>query len=120
MNLQISDNVSPMTVDAYLAALSPGRRARVAALRSLMHQVAPSIVERIEWKMPVFAIGDRWVAVASQKSHVSVYFGNAGDVAAVLVSDPMLQGGKACVNIPDRAQLPLLALEPAIRNVLIG
>jgi uncharacterized protein YdhG (YjbR/CyaY superfamily) len=109
-----------MTVDAYLATLSPERQARVAAVRDLVHRVAPGVVERIDWKMPVFAIGDRWVAVASQKSYISVYLGTSGDVASVLASDPLLKGGKACVNIPDRADLPLAALEPAIRDVLTG
>lgn len=107
-----------MDVDSYVAALSPDRRVRVTAVRALVHRIAPGVTERIEWKMPVFAIGDRWVAVASQKSYVSVYLGTDGDVAAVLASDPLLKGGKACVNIPDRADLPLLALEPAIREAL--
>ena len=107
-----------MTVDAYLDALPPGRRARVAAIRDLVHRIAPGVTERIEWKMPVFGLGERWVAVASQKSYVSVYLGTSGDVAAVLASDPLLKGGKACVNIPDRAELPLLPLAAAIGAAL--
>ena len=102
-------------VDAYIAALEPLRRARLAAL---IHDLAPDVVERIEWRMPVFGMADRWVAVASQKSCVSVYLGSQAEAAAVVASDPQLTGGKACVNIPDRAALPLLALQPAIRATL--
>jgi hypothetical protein len=109
-----------MSVDAYLDGLPLQRRERVAAVRALVHTIAPDVVERIEWKMPVFSRGDRWVAVASQKSYVSVYLGTTGNAATVIATDPQLKGGKACVNIPDRAELPLAALEPAIRDILFG
>lgn len=107
-----------MSVDEYVAALSPDRQEKVALLRALIREIAPDVVERIEWKMPVFARGSRWVAVASQKSYVSVYLGTEAIAAAVIASDPKLKGGKTCVNIPDRAELPLAALGPAIRDAL--
>ena len=105
-------------VDAYIAALEPLRRERLTALRKFIHALAPDVTERIEWRMPVFGIGDRWVAVASQKAYVSVYLGCEVVAAAVVASAPQLKGGKACVNIPDRAALPLMALQPAIRTAL--
>ena len=108
-----------MSVDAYLDGLSPLRRERVAALRSLVHQIAPDVVERIEWKMPVFGRGDRWVAVASQKSYISVYLRCEAGAATVIASAPGLKGGKGCVNITDRVAMPLAALEQAIRESLL-
>lgn len=84
----------------------------------LIRETAPDVVERIEWKMPVFALGERWVAVASQKSYVSVYLNCQALAATVVASAPALKGGKACVNIPDRAELPIEALGVAIRNAL--
>lgn len=107
-----------MSVDDYIAALAPLRQARVAQLRALVHDIASDVVERIDWKMPVFARGERWVAVASQKNYISVYLGTNEVVADVVASDPKLKGGKICVNIPDRAELPLTALGPAIRDAL--
>lgn len=104
-----------MSVDAYLEGLPPLRQARIAELRALIHRVVPDVVERIEWKMPVFGLGDRWIAVASQKSYISVYLRSQEGAAAVLATDAKLKGGKGCVNIPDRAELPLAALETAIR-----
>jgi hypothetical protein len=106
-------------VDAYIAALEPLRRERLTTLRALIHEVAPDISERIEWRMPVFGRGDRWVAVASQKSYVSVYLRCQPGAAAVVATDSKLKGGKGCVNIPDRAALPLVALGSAIRGVLL-
>ena len=107
-------------VDAYIAALPPLRQARLKAVRELVHRVAPGVSERIEWKMPVFSIGDRWVAAASQKSWVSVYLGCEARAAAVIATDPALKGGKACVNITDRAALPEDALALAVAQVFAG
>ncbi len=105
-------------VDAYIAKLEPLRRERMLALRAFIHGEASDVVERIEWKMPVFGRGDRWVAVASQKSYISVYLRCESGAQAVVASDPRLKGGKGCVNISDRAELPLAALGPPIRETL--
>jgi uncharacterized protein YdhG (YjbR/CyaY superfamily) len=105
-------------VDAYIAALEPLRRERLAALRSLVHSLYPDVAERIEWKMPVFSRADAWVATASQKSYVSVYLHNEGGAAEIAATDPKLKHGKGCLNIPDRAEVPLAALGPMIRERL--
>ncbi len=105
-------------IDSYIAALPPLRAERLAALRALIHSVEPGAVEGFDWAMPVFRLGERWVAVASKKSYISVYLGCEAHAAAVIASYPKLKGGKACVNITDRAELPLAALAPAIRRAL--
>ena len=69
--------------------------------------------------MPVFSAGDRWVAVASGETCVSVCLGT-GDRSPVLASDLLLKVGKSCVNIPDRAAVPLAARELAIRDVFVS
>lgn len=105
-------------VDAYIAALEPFRRERMTTLRSLINKIAPGVAERIEWRMPVFGSDDVWVALASQKSYISVYLRCDESAAAVIASDPKLKGGKSCINISDKAALPLAALAPAIRTAL--
>jgi uncharacterized protein YdhG (YjbR/CyaY superfamily) len=105
-------------VDAYIAALEPPRRERLEALRALVHSLYPDVSERIEWKMPVFSRGDAWVATASQKSYVSVYLHNEGGAAAIAAAHKGLKHGKGCLNIPDRAEVPLPALGPVIRERL--
>lgn len=105
-------------IAAYIAAAPPGRQARLTALHDLITSIAPDATSGIEWKMPVFRRGAAWVAIANQKSYLSVYLGTEARAAAVVASDPALKGGKACVNIPDRAALPLAALAPALRAAL--
>ena len=102
------------TVDAYLAGLTPLRRQRLSDLRALVHTVAPDVGESIEWKMPVYRCGERYVATASQKNYVSVYIGQDG-VNAVLAAVQGMKAGKGCLNIGDTTDLPLAAIEAALR-----
>ena len=105
-------------VDGYLEGLTAERRDRVAAVRTIVRETYPDIAEGIEWKMPVFRRGDRWIAVASQKSYVSLYLGCEPLAARVAASDPGLRHGKGCVNVRDSVAMPIEALRPVIRELL--
>jgi uncharacterized protein YdhG (YjbR/CyaY superfamily) len=105
-------------VDDYIAALAPLRAERVAMVRRLAHAAFPDIAESIDWKMPVFRRGDRYVAVASQKQYLSVYLDCKPLAAQVIASDPKLKGGKSCVNIRDNVAMPEAVLAVAIAEAL--
>ena len=106
------------SVDAYLAALSPARRERVAAVRTAIHAAVPGVAERIEWRMPVFSRGDRWIAVASQKSYISVYLRSVDHAARIAATDSGLTQGKGCVNVRDAAAMPVAAIAAAAADLL--
>lgn len=103
-------------VTAYIAAA--GRRERLETLRALIHAAVPDVAESIEWQMPVFRRGAHWVAMADRAAYLSVYLQDAPLVDAIAAGDPRLKRGKACLNIPDRADLPLAGLEAAFRQLL--
>ena len=108
-----------MSVDDYIAAAPPLRAARLAAIRAIVHRVAPGIAESIEWKMPVYRLGERYLATASQKSYLSLYIGKA-QVDALAAAVPGLKAGKGCLNITDTRPLPPdELLEAAIRRRLV-
>jgi hypothetical protein len=107
-------------VDAYIAALPPMRRHRVAAARAMIHAAFDDVDESTQWKMPVFRRGGAYVGVASQKSYVSVYLGCSEAARRLIAADPRLKGGKACVNITDTTPWPDAALRAAIVEVLAG
>ena len=111
-------------VDAYIAALPPLRRERLEAARRTIHAAFDDIAESIEWKMPVFRRGgagaEAFVALASKKAYVSVYFGDPEAARLLLASNPRLKGGKACVNITDSTPWPEAALPDAIATALRG
>jgi uncharacterized protein YdhG (YjbR/CyaY superfamily) len=109
-----------MMIDAYLDGSPPLLREPVAVPRALVDAVAPDVVERIKWNMPVTGRSYRWVAVASQRSRVSVYLDTSGNAVSVVAVYSILKPGKGRVNIPDRAELPLAQHEPAIMDVLFG
>jgi uncharacterized protein YdhG (YjbR/CyaY superfamily) len=100
-------------VDAYIAAQTPLRRERLTALRDAIHRAAPDVAESIEWKMPIYRRGERFIGTASQKQYLSVYIGQEA-VAAVLAAAPGLKSGKGCLNITDTKPLPLDALAEQI------
>ena len=107
-------------IDAYISAAPPPRGERLRQLRALIHRTVPGVAESIEWRMPVYRAGDRYVATGSQKQYLSVYLCHQEGVAAIIASVPGLKGGKGCLNIVDRVPLPLDALEPVIRQRLAG
>jgi len=44
------------TVDEFLAAQTPERRAAVEALRALVHEAAPRLVEIVKWNSPDYTL----------------------------------------------------------------
>jgi uncharacterized protein YdhG (YjbR/CyaY superfamily) len=88
-------------------------------VRAAVHAAFPDVAESIEWKMPVFPRGsDRWIAVASQKSYVSVYLRSVELAAKIAAGDPKLGHGKGFVNIRDTVAMPVAALAEAVRAML--
>ncbi len=105
-----------LTIDDYIAAAPLVRAERLRVLRAAVHRVAPQAVESIEWKMPVYRVGERYVAMAAQARYLSVYLGCA-TVDAIKAATG-LKGGKGCLNITDAQPLPLAALEAAFKERL--
>jgi hypothetical protein len=102
---------------AYIAACPPLRAERLAAIRALALAL-PGVSESMEWNMPVFRRGDEWFAMANRAAYISIYLHDVGLVAALVAADKALKSGKGCLNVPDRAALPLAALDAAIRQRL--
>ncbi len=109
---------APATVDAYLDALPPLRRERTEAIRALAHAAFPDVTERIEWQMPVFGRGERWIAVASRAQYLSVYLRSTDWADRIAASDKRIGQGKGCVNIRDTAVWPADLLREAIADRL--
>jgi uncharacterized protein YdhG (YjbR/CyaY superfamily) len=64
----------PTTLDAYLAALSPGVRTVVDEVRRIVVDEFPAATESISYDIPTFSLqGKRLVHVAGWAKHVSVY-----------------------------------------------
>lgn len=107
------------TIDDYLAALDEPRRGKLAAAIEAVRRAAPGAAESVQWGMPVFSGRGRDLALASQKSYISIYACSDPALAAELrAAEPRAKGGKACVNFTDAVDIPLEALCALARNAL--
>lgn len=107
------------TVDAYVEALAEPRRSALRAVVDTVRAAAPEATESMMWKMPCFEARGRVLAVASQKSYLSLYMCTDAALAAELrAAAPRAKGGKACVNFPDNVPVPLDALAAIVAREL--
>ena len=94
-------------VDTYLSGLEPERRAALAALRLLVLDTVPGVVETMRYRMPTYEYkGGVVCAVASQKNYMSLYM----DVDLVERHRDELAGldvGKSCIRFRKLEKLPL-------------
>jgi uncharacterized protein YdhG (YjbR/CyaY superfamily) len=64
----------PTTIDAYLARLSPDKRAALERLRKLIRAAVPRAEECIAYDMPSFRLDGQWlVGIAAAAKHCAIY-----------------------------------------------
>lgn len=97
------------SVQEYLDALPPDRKAALTELRELIRELAPRATEGIRYKMPTYMLGDGYVAgFASQKNYMSLYVDT--DALARRRNALDLKGislGKGCIRFRRYDALPL-------------
>jgi uncharacterized protein YdhG (YjbR/CyaY superfamily) len=74
----------PKSVDEYLAALSPQKRAALQKLRKLIRAAAPEAEERISYQLAAFRLHGRMlVAFGATEKHCAFYLMSSSTVAAL-------------------------------------
>ena len=95
------------SVQEYLEALEPSRRAALAEIRTLVREAVPDAVETLRYQMPTYERdGEVVCAFASQKQYMSLYM----DVDLVEMHRDELAGldvGKSCIRFRRVERLPL-------------
>jgi uncharacterized protein YdhG (YjbR/CyaY superfamily) len=102
----------------YLAALAPERKRRAAAIRAAILDAADGLVESLRYRMPTFERNGLWVAFASRKAYLAVYFCNGALIDNVRVHHPELDCGVGCVRIRDTQHVPIYELRTAFVQAL--
>ena len=83
----------PVTLDDYLAGLSPAVRDVVDQIRRIVVEEFPTATEAISYDIPTFSIaGKRLVHVAGWAKHVSIYPVPSGDEQLRSDLGPYLSG----------------------------
>jgi uncharacterized protein YdhG (YjbR/CyaY superfamily) len=106
----------PTTVEAYLASLSPERRARFELLRATVLASVGDAVEVISYDMPAYKVGPRFVcSIGAFKAHDSLF--PASDVVIERLGDDVAPyvKGRGTFQFPAKAELPVELIGRIVR-----
>lgn len=95
-------------VDSYLSLLDEEKQKRVALIRDLVHQMAPSAVEVIKYRMPTFVLPGKGdiLSVAAFKAHIGLY-PQPEAIVALQADLAGLKTSKGAIQLPLETPLPL-------------
>lgn len=71
------------------------------------------------YKMPTYSYGDGWVAIANQKSYISLYTCSAEHIEAFKAKHPTYKTGKGCINFRQKDALPLEDVKAVINHAIL-
>lgn len=107
-----------MSIEKYMADIPPHRFSRFNAIFTLITQHYPTANISLKYKMPTFELNNRWIAIANQKSYISVYTCVAEHIAEFQALHPKVKTGKGCINIKDSDDFPVEDLLSIISKAL--
>ncbi len=102
------------SIDAYIAAAPPDRRALLEQLRAAIHAAAPEARETISYNMPAFVQNGTLVYFATMKDHIGFY-PTAGGIAALQADLAAYEGIKGAVRFPLDRPVPLDLIQRIVR-----
>jgi uncharacterized protein YdhG (YjbR/CyaY superfamily) len=99
---------TPLTVDAYLAALPDDRRYAMESLRQAIHAGAPEATETIAYKMPAFRShgGQFLVSFDAYKRHYSLFPASEAVIDACGEELAPYLAGRGTIRFPADRPIP--------------
>ena len=105
-------------IQEYVREVPETRRGKFKAILGLIQDLYPSAEVSMKYKMPTFQNGDAWIAVANQKSYISVYTCMEQHIAGFKKRHPKIKTGKGCINFQDKDDIPLKELKPVVVSAM--
>ena len=105
-------------VQRYLDSIPDDRKALVETLHELIIGLYPHAEIDMSYRMPTYKAKGSWVALANQKSYVSLYTCGAHHLVAFKKKHPGVKTGKGCINFKTTDRLPVTALREVIRHAI--
>ena len=105
-------------VKKYFENIGDGRKTKIDALHQLIISLYPEAIVDLKYKMPTYRVGDGWVAMANQKSYVSLYTCGYHHIESFKKKHPDIKTGKGCINFRDKDELPLDDLREVVRHAI--
>jgi len=102
------------SIDAYITAAPPDRRALLEQLRAAIRTAASKAEETISYGMPAFAQNGTLVYFANMKNHIGFY-PTASGIAAFQEELAAYEGTKGAVHFPLDRHLPLDLIQRIVR-----
>jgi uncharacterized protein YdhG (YjbR/CyaY superfamily) len=105
----------PETIDAYVAAQSPGAQAVLGELIDRIRRSVPEAEETISYDIPTFKLnGKSFVHIAAWKKHISIYPIPDGDARFEQGIAPY-RAGKGTLQFPMGEPLPHDLIDEVVR-----
>ena len=105
-------------VQRYIDALPEERKPLFLKLQALIVGLYPDAEVLMWYRMPTYRLKPRWVALANQKSYVSLYTNSPLHIAEFKARHPAIKTGKACLNFKVTDVVPAAALKKVIRHAM--
>ncbi len=107
-------------IDEYINNLSETRKEKVKKVVNYIREIYPYLDESCDYapktKFPVFKSKNysNYVAIASQKSYISIHFGIYSCTEIVAKADKRIKSGVGCSKITDSIEFPIKEIKEAI------
>jgi uncharacterized protein YdhG (YjbR/CyaY superfamily) len=107
----------PLTIDEYLARLSPEDRAALQKVRRAVHAAAPGAEECISYGMPAFRLNGKLIAGFKAAATHCSFHPMSGDTVAALEADLAgYETSRGTVRFSPRAGLPDTLVRKLVRT----
>lgn len=104
--------------ECYLEQVPAYRKSRIRDLHQLITSVCAEVDVSMKYRMPTYASGSGWVAIASQKYYISLYTCSHKHIERYGGKYPEIRTGTGCLNFNDSDSLHEEDLQSVIRNAL--
>ena len=105
-------------VQVYFDAVPDERKPVVDKLHELIPGLYTDVAVDMSYRMPTYKAKDGWVALANQKSHVSLYTCGAHHLVAFKARHPKIKTGKGCINFKVTDRIPVQAVKTVIKHAI--
>ena len=107
------------SIQDYFDRVPEARREKVDRLHSLILKCFPEATVDMRYKMPTYTYGDGWVAIANQKSYVSLYTCSAEHLKEFRNAHPGIKTGKGCINFRMKDEIPDAAVQQVVEHAML-
>ncbi len=105
-------------VENYIKSVPIERSERFNTLHLLIIELYPAAIVDMSYKMPTYKVGEGWVALANQKSYISLYTCGYHHIESFIEKHPNIKTGKGCINFKDKDTLPIKDIKKVIKHAI--